>query len=191
MKCVSIQLAYCSHTLWGCQLFQRGESSRIITSPVPVIFSITSLLLRNNPHNSPIRLCRQTSHPGSWAKLIIRKTMSSSGRQCSGDNLSPASWDSRLPGFRKLFVPFAKISSDVLEVSHQFNLFLKLDITLKPSKLLTVCLIMLAYKHSFFFFFVIKSFPYWVLTVFMHRKFFCIQRRDSVTWELRVFLKFD
>ena len=59
-------------------------------------------------------------------------------------------------------MPFAKISGDVLEVSHQFNLFLKLDINLTCSKLLTVYLfdnVDLQTFH-FFFFLVIKSFPY-------------------------------
>lgn len=50
-------------------------------------------------------------------------------------------------------MPFAKISSDVLEVSHPFNLFLKLDINLKCSKLLTVYLFDNVDLQIFLFFF--------------------------------------
>ena len=152
MKCISMQLSYCFHALWGWQLFQRWKRSRIIPSSVSVIFSSTSPVLKNNPDNSPIRLCRQLSHPSSRAKHVSRKTMSSSGSQCSGDRPVSSWLGFKAVRFCKLFVPFAKISGDVLEVSHQFNLFLKLDIHLKCWKLLTVYLFdNVDLKHSFFF----------------------------------------
>ena len=125
----------------------------MISSPVSVIFSSTLPLLKNNPDNSSIRLCRQLSHLSSRAKHISRKTMSSSGSQCSGDRLVSSQLGFKAVRFCKLFVPFTKISGDVLEVSHQFNLFLKLDINLTCSKLLTVYLFDNVDLQTFHFFF--------------------------------------
>lgn len=153
MKCISMQLSYCSHALWGWQLFQRWKRSRIITSPVSVLFSSTSPLLKNNPDNSPIRSCRQISHPSSRANTLVGRPCPVPGASAQVTALSPASWDSSLVRFCKLFVPFAKISSDVLDVSHQFNIFLKLDINLKCSKLLTVYLFDNVDLQIFLFFF--------------------------------------
>lgn len=136
----------------GLATFPKVKRSRIITSPVSVLFSSTSLL-KNNPDNSPIRSCRQISHPSSREPTHQQEDHVQSGSQWSGDRPVSSQLGFRLARFCKLLVPFAKISSDVLEVSHPFNLFLKLDINLNVQSFLQfICLITRLTNIPFFFF---------------------------------------